>query len=97
MDRRNLEALKRCQPAFIQSLNVVEVLDYLIAGRHVSDDEQQRIRAQITFGDKARLFLDILSKKSNDAFDCFHEALIKLQPFLAETLKKQLENIPFSK
>ncbi len=97
MDYGKSDALRRCQPAFIQSLNTIEVLDDMIAGGHISDDERERITAQITSADRARTFLDILMRKSDDAFDCFQGSLSRLQYFLAELLEEQLKKTPFSK
>lgn len=95
MDDNKLSALKRCFPNLVQSLNTREILDYMIAGEHFSQDDCERItNPNKTAMDKARCFLEILSKKSNAAFKCFQDALSQEQPFLANILQEQLDKIP---
>lgn len=95
MDDHKLSALKRCFPTLVQSLNTREILDYMIGGEHFSQDECERIsNPNKTAMDKARTFLEILSKKSSDAFKCFQDALVQEQPFLADILQEQLDKIP---
>ncbi|KAM7536210.1 hypothetical protein Aperf_G00000098213 [Anoplocephala perfoliata] len=87
--------MKRCFPSLVQSLNTREILDYMIGGEHFSQDECERIsNPNKTAMDKARTFLEILSKKSNNAFKCFQDALTQEQPFLANILQEQLDKIP---
>ncbi|VDK37537.1 unnamed protein product [Taenia asiatica] len=97
MDENKLSALKRCYPTFVQSLNTAEIIDHLIGGEHISRDECERITAKVTPMDKARAFLEFLFGKSNEAFECFQDALLQEQPFLAKTLEEQLEKVSFSR
>lgn len=95
MDANKLSALKRCFPALVQSLNTREILDYMIGGEHFSQDECERVtNSSKTATDKARTFLEILSKKSNEAFKCFQDALSQEQPYLANILQQRLDTIP---
>ena len=94
MDYNKLSALKRCYATLVQSLDTIEILDYLISGECISHDEFEKISAKATSTEKARALLDILFRKSNEAFNCFQSALSEKQPYLAKILKDQLTKVP---
>lgn len=88
--RRNI--LKTATQYLAKDMNVKEVL---IKMPHVfTQGEEEKIRSMSTPLDECIMFLDILPKRGDKAYDVFKEALAKVSPHLISTLD-QAGNIRF--
>ncbi|VEL38619.1 unnamed protein product [Protopolystoma xenopodis] len=82
---------RRCQKEVreFQTIDPADVLDYLRL--YFTQDNVDRINAELTRRARARFFLDELIRRPDNAFDEFLKALDETYPFLSQTIKTHLK------
>ncbi|XP_078608087.1 death-associated protein kinase 1-like [Branchiostoma floridae x Branchiostoma japonicum] len=82
--REDEDPLTRNRPELVQALRHVEpILDRLLSGGILSEEEQDRIRAKETPQDKAGELLDTVGRKSTQAHKEFKAVLEEVNPHAA--------------
>ena len=82
---KNLEYL-------LDNLDVNNLLHGLISAHLITDDDEERIRKEITHRDQAKKLLSVLKYKEN-WFSCFICNVTKTQTFIVERLISSQEEI----